>query len=293
MSNMPAFRTILVPVGDSGTAPGVLDAALGLGRRFSSHVTALHVRTDPALAVPLIGEGLSAAMVDEMIGLAEVQAAKRAETARQAFEAARQRFDAPLATAPDTPGLSAEWVDITGREEDEVVRRGRLSDLIVCGHPEGDEEIPAMTTLNAALLTAGRPLLLCPSRPPAPFARKVAIAWNGSTEASSAVAWAMPFLREAEQVTLLTVTEHANGPIAAPAGDLAAYLAWNGIPSTTVATQAPTSQAGAELVRQAVACGADLLVMGAYTHSRLRQLILGGVTRRIIASAPIHCLMCH
>jgi len=290
---MSAFRTILVPVGDSGTAPGVLEAALTLGRRFGSHVTALHVRTDPALAVPLIGEGLSAAMVDEMIALAEAQAAKRAEIARAAFESARERFDAPVATIPDGDGLSAEWIDITGREEDEVVRRGRLSDLIVCGHPEGDEEIPAMTTLNAALLTAGRPLLLCPSRPPAPFGRKIAIAWNGSAEASSAVAWAMPFLREAEQVTLLTVTEQAYGPITAPAGDLATYLAWNGIAATTLASQAPPSQAGGELLRQAQTCGADLLVMGAYTHSRLRQLILGGVTRRVIAAAPIHCLMCH
>ncbi|EPY02771.1 universal stress protein [Magnetospirillum fulvum] len=289
---MSAFRNILVPVGDAGTTAGVLDAALGLGQRFGSHVTALHVRTDPALAVPLIGEGLSAAMVDEMIALAETQAAKRAETARQSFEEARGRFETPLAQTP-VPGPSAEWIDLTGREEDEVVRRGRLSDLIVCGHPAGDEEIPAMTTLNAALLTAGRPLLLCPARPPVPFGRKVAIAWNGSAEASSAVAWAMPFLREAESVTILTVAEHTYGAVGAPAGELAAYLAWNGINATTLVSQAPTSQAAAELLRQATTSGADLLVMGAYTHSRLRQLILGGVTRHVIDRAPIHCLMCH
>jgi nucleotide-binding universal stress UspA family protein len=253
----------------------------------------LHVRTDPALAVPLIGEGLSAAMVDEMIGLAETQASKRADTARQGFEAALTRFDAPQAQAVATPGLSAEWIELTGREEDEVVRRGRLSDLIVCGHPDGDEEIPALTTLNAALLTAGRPLLLCPARPSAPFGRSVAIAWNGSAEASRAVAGAMPFLHEAKSVTILSICEHAHGTAAVPAGELATYLAWHGIASTSVVAQAPASQAAAELLRQTAACGADLLVMGAYTHSRLRQLILGGVTRHVIDHAPIHCLMCH
>jgi nucleotide-binding universal stress UspA family protein len=101
----------------------------------------------------------------------------------------------------------------------------------------------------------------------------------------------MPFLREAATVTIVTVAEHA-GP-ASPAGDLETYLAWNGITAATTVIQAPSSHAGEELLRQARQSGADLLVMGAYTHSRLRQLIMGGVTRHVISNAPLHVLMCH
>ena len=101
----------------------------------------------------------------------------------------------------------------------------------------------------------------------------------------------MPFLRGAASVTILTVAEHAGGP--APAGELESYLAWNGIAATTTVIHAPNSHAGEELLGQVRKTGADLLVMGAYTHSRLRQLIMGGVTRHVISHAPLHVLMCH
>ncbi|MBI3445197.1 MAG: universal stress protein [Magnetospirillum sp.] len=291
---MSAFKSILVPVGDAASAPAALDTALRLAGRYSSHVVGLHVRADPTTAVPLVGEGMSGAMVEEMIALAEGQGAQRAKDARAAFDQACARNGAPLADAPGSSGLSAEWVDMVGREDDVVAWRGRVSDLVVFGHPGGDAEVPAMITLNTALMACGRPLLLCPAEPaPLPGA-SVAIAWNGSAEAARAVGWAMPFLREAKSVTILTVAEAGHGgDIPTPAGELATYLAWNGVTATTTILQASASHAGEELLRQAVKSGADLLVMGAYTHSRLRQLILGGVTRHVISHAPLHVLMCH
>ncbi|CAA7619996.1 Universal stress protein UspA and related nucleotide-binding protein [Candidatus Terasakiella magnetica] len=289
---MSAFKSILVPVSDAESGSAPLESALHLAGRFGSHVTGLHVRVDPTTAVPLVGEGMSGAMVEEMINMAESQGTQRAKAARTAFDALCSRHGAPIRTDPG-PGLSAEWVDQVGREEDVVAWRGRLSDLVVLGHPRGESEMPALMTLNSALLGSGKPLLLCPPEPPAQFGRSVAIAWNGSAEASRAVGWAMPLLREAAAVTILAVSEHSDSTVDAPASELLAYLAWNGVTATVTTSQASNTHAGEELLRQTQKSGADLLVMGAYTHSRLRQLILGGVTRHVLSHAPMHCLMCH
>ena len=290
---MSAFKSILVPVPDAETGAVPLEIALRLAGTFASHVTALHVRIDPTTAVPLVGEGMSGAMVEEMIGMAETQGNQRAKAARAVFDAACARHGTPLLAAPPAAGLSAEWIDTVGREDDVVSWRGRLADLLVFGHPGGEAEMPAMMTLNAALMASGKPLLLCPAEPPATFAQSVAIAWNGSAEAARAVGWAMPLLREATSVTVLSVTEQAGRPIETPADELAAYLAWNGVTANTTVVQASAAHAGDELLRQTAQCKADLLVMGAYTHSRLRQLILGGVTRHVISHAPLYVLMCH
>lgn len=290
---MSAFQSILVPMADAATGAVPLDIALRLAARFSSHVTALHVRIDPTTAVPLVGEGMSGAMVEEMINVAESQGALRAKDARAAFETACAQHGAPQRATPLPCGFSAEWADQVGREDDVVAWRGRLADLVVFGHPGGTAEAASMMTLNTALMACGKPLLLCPAEPPKTLGRTVAIAWNGSAEAARAVGWAMPLLREAASVTILSATEHVEQPVDAPAGELAAYLAWQGITATTTVVQAAHAHAGEELLRQAGKGGADLLVMGAYTHSRLRQLILGGVTRHVISHAPLHVLMCH
>lgn len=289
---MSAFRSILVPVADAASGGPLLEAALRLGQVHSAHVTALHPRIDPALAVPLIGEGLSGAMVEEMIAQAEAQGRQRAEKAQQMFEEMRARFETPIAAAPPAAGPSAEWVEVTGREEDTVVTRSRLADLTVLGHPLGEREMQASMTLNAVLLASGRPLLLCPPSAGA-FGSVVAIAWNGSAEASRAVGWALPLLARAERVLILSLTEPGHPLPDSPGGDLVTYLGWHGISAGIIAGQASGAQAAGELLRLATAHGADLMVMGAFTHSRLRQLIMGGVTRHVIARAPIHCLMCH
>jgi nucleotide-binding universal stress UspA family protein len=293
-ATMSAFKSILVPMADD-TSEVALDTALTLAGRFVSHVSALHVRIDPTNAVPLVGEGMSGAMVDEMIAMAEGQAAQRAAQAKALFDKVCARHGAPLATCPPAAGLSAEWIEVVGREDDVVAWRGRLADLLVFAHPGGNAELPAMMTMNNALMGAARPLLLCPKLPvsAANLGQSVAIAWNGSAEAARAVAAALPLLRDAGTVTILSVTEQVEKPVDAPAGELAAYLAWNGVSANTSLVQAKASHAGEELIRQIRAANADLLVMGAYTHSRLRQLILGGVTRHLIEHAPVHVLMSH
>lgn len=286
---MTDFKTVLVPVSD-GDSAAPLDTAFGLAAVFGAHVVGLHVRTDPTSAVPLVGEGMSGGMVEEMMSLAERQAAERAAKARATFDAACARHDVPQATAP-TPGPTAQWEDVTGREEEAVAWRGRLSDLVVMGRPAEGLDTPSLLTLNAALMESGKPLLLAPPAAPATIARHVAVAWNGSAEAGRAVAFALPLMQRAEAVTILTLTEDTR-TLSAPGGELAAFLSWHGITAQVQVVHAG-AHAGSVLLEQCAALGADLLVMGAYTHSRLRQLILGGVTRHILSHAQLPCLLCH
>lgn len=287
---MTDFKTVLVPVTDGETAAAPLDTAFGLAAIFGAHVVGLHVRTDPTSAVPLVGEGMSGGMVEEMMTMAEKQAGERAARARAAFDAACARHKVPLASTP-TPGPTAQWEDVTGREEEAVAWRGRLSDLVIMGRPTEGLDAPALLTLNAALMESGKPLLLAPPSAPASVGRRIAVAWNGSAEAGRAVAFALPLMKRAEAVTILTLTEDTR-TLSAPGGELAAFLAWHGITAQVQVLHAGAN-AGTVLLEQCAAVGADLLVMGAYTHSRLRQLILGGVTRHVLGHAQLPCLLCH
>ncbi|MGE5475250.1 MAG: universal stress protein [Bacteroidales bacterium] len=286
---MTDFKTVLVPVSD-GQAAAALDTAFGLAAAFGAHVVGLHVRTDPTSAVPLVGEGMSGGMVEEMMTIAEKQATERAGKARAAFDAALARHGVPLASSP-ADGPTAQWEDVVGREEEAVAWRGRLSDMVVMGRPTDALDASTLMTLNAALMESGKPLLLAPPTAPASIGRHIAVAWNGSAEAGRAVAFALPLMQRAENVTILTLTEDTR-TVSATGGELAAFLAWHGINAQVQVVHAGAN-AGSVLLGQCAALGADLLVMGAYTHSRLRQLILGGVTRHILGHAPLPCLLCH
>lgn len=289
---MSGYKTILVAVSDdvSGRAP--LDAALAVGRHFGSHVSALHVKADPSNAVPLVGEGMSGVMVEEMISAAEQQADERAKQARAVFDELRERCAAPLVQAPPHPGFSVAWREEIGREEDIIARCARLADLVVLGRPVAERELPSVMSLNAALMESGRPLLVAPPEVPDAIGTRIAVAWNGSAEAARAVSAALPLLVGAEQVHLFAARESESDPVLSPA-ELCAYLAWHGI--TADCHHAPTGHGhtGELLLSEVGRLGCDLVVMGAYTHSRLRQLILGGVTRHMLHHATVPVLMMH
>ncbi|MDZ3835775.1 MAG: universal stress protein [Rhodospirillales bacterium] len=282
-----AVRTILVPVDGSVAGRVALETALRVAREHDAHVDALHVRPDPAVGVPLVGEGMSAGMVEELIDLAEKETAARAREARALFDRVQADHGLPLASDPKGPAPSIAYVEVDGREEEQIARRGRVHDLIVLARPSQRPDTDATVILNAALFETGRPVLVAPVREGA-IGRRVAIAWNGSAEAARAVAAAMDFLRLADSVEVVSADPDRAGDVSL--GELAEFLAWHGI----VAREQTLEEAGhaGEAVAKAVA-SADLVVMGAYSHSRLRQLILGGVTRYMLEHAPSALLMAH
>lgn len=281
----------LIAVVDDATGIAPLETAFAVGRLFASHVTALHVKADAANAVPLLGEGMSGAMIEEMMTVAEREATEKAARAKALFERVVAEGKVQVAAMPPAPsGLSASYVEETGADEEVVARRGRLCDLLVVLRPEGESDLPAASTLNAALFETGRPVLMTP-KPMSEIGKRVAIAWNGSAEAARALAAAMPFLeREGAQVALLVGEEEGR---AAFGRSVKEYLAWHGIECELRQFAAHGSHTGEMLLAELERFKADLLVMGAYTHSRLRQLIMGGVTRHVVAASPVPVLFAH
>lgn len=286
-----SIKTILVPIDGTETSRTSLDVAFQLGRDLSAHVNVLHVATDPKDAVPLLGEGMSAAIIEEMIQLAESEAGERTARAEAMFEDARSRFGLMKQDSPPSgDGGSATLVQRVGREDELTAAQGRLADLIVATRPTEHSEATLTMTINAALFETGRPVLVAPPTAPQTIGKKIAVSWNGSAEASRAVAAAMPLISRSDGVVIMTAENDKTSSEVAP--ELAAYFAWHGVNAET-RTLPGRSQVGQVLLEDCVAVGADLLVMGAYTHSRMRQLILGGVTKHVLGSAELPVLMAH
>ena len=281
---------ILVPVDGSDATKSAIEAAILVGKRFSSHVVGFHVRANSKDAVPLLGEGMSGAMIEEIIELAEQEANNRSNKARQMFNDLCTEKDVPMDDrAPGPDQASAAWVEETGREDEAVARRGRLSDLIVAARPTAEAESPSSLTRNAAIFETGRPVLVAPPKLPPAIGAKIAIFWNGSAQAARAVAAAMPFVTDADSVTVINA--EGEGTASSVPADLATYLAWRGVTADT-RTAVPGARGVGEVLLEACS-NCDLLVMGAYTHSRVRRLILGGVTNHVMSNAAMPILMGH
>lgn len=288
------IRKIIVPVDGTAATQLSLDTAFRLARDLEAHVEVIHARPDPRLAVPLLGEGMSGAMIEELIDLTEKESAARAMAARQMFDRVCETSgmalsDAPPTTSPPTTRPTAGWVEVMGAEDDVLVRRGRLADLLVVARPTEHGDAPSAVSFNAAVFESGRPVLVAPTGAVASVGRRVAISWNGSAEAARAVSAAMPVLKRAESVLILNVdTDDTAGN---GASSLTELLGWHGVSAESRTIPDDQGPVGAAII---AACGdADLLVMGAYTHSRLLQLILGGVTRHVLENAKLPLLMAH
>lgn len=289
-----SYRKILVSVQAGNGARSALDSAFALAKEFGAHVEGLHVRVEPTEAVPYVGEGMSGALVQELVELTEQESAQRAAAARAMFEERRHAAGIPDADSPGTGGPSASWLEEMGREADAVVLAGRLADLIVVGRT-GNEVHGSAPVLTAALFETGRPVLVAGKRAEgqnptdrAGAPRWVVVAWNQSAEAARAVAGALPLLARAQRVTAVSVGD--GDETARGLADLARYLAWHGINAETAVLSGHPSPSEA---LAAAGAGADLVVLGGYSHSRLRELILGGVTRHLLEKTSLPLLLAH
>jgi len=148
-----------------------------------------------------------------------------------------------------------------------------------------------MAAVEAALFESGRPILIAPPSPPAHIAENIVIAWNRSTETARVTAFAMPLLHQAKKVTVLTVS---GGMAPGPEGaELARCLRMNGIAAEAVNVEPGNRSAGEMMLHTATELGCDLMVKGAYTQSRLRQMIFGGATSHILAKTNLPVFMAH
>ncbi len=283
------IRKLLLPLIGTAAGESALVTALMLARKWNAHLRALHVRVDARDVAPLAGEGLSGAMIEEMMAATEKESGERASAVKDLFDRVVGREGVRITTDVES-GLSASFRLLTGREEDLFAQRARLADLAVIPHPEAPDEVSSSDALHAVLFDSGRPIIVAPHVPPNTIGTRLAIAWNGTAESAAAVLAAMPWIETAEAIRILAADEYQRrGP---SAEDLVAYLSLHGHKPEITTFPPVDKDVGAGLLAAARAFDADMLVMGAYSHSRLRQLILGGVTRHVLENATIPVLMC-
>ena len=284
---------ILVPATGSEEDTPAFTAALAVARRWNAHLAFLHVRVDAqqvliAVASADMGGG---AGYDGLLSTIEVEATDQQAKALTAVRMFCDRENVALDGDPGTVGVTAEWLTETGDEPTWLARHGRAADLLVLGRAREGEPV-AMKVLEAALMSSGRPLLLAPARTPPKIGGTVAIAWKDTTEAAHAVSAATPFIDAADRIVILSVQETRDAEDRS-CDRLCHALRWR---NRNVAVQrcVATDRPAAEVMLDAAArLGADLLVMGGYSHSRVREMVLGGFTRHVLHGANLPVLMAH
>jgi nucleotide-binding universal stress UspA family protein len=277
------MKTILVPTESHEQMRAGLAAALALARRFDSYIEgfALRFRVNEFIAVDMAGaiplETLREESLDE------------GRRARAMFEAFMQEHSVPRGDGA-AASLSYGWRDDAPDGEDFVGSHGRVFDVIVMSRSESSSAGLHERAIESGLFDSGRPVLIAGPTPPAQIGTHVLVHWNRSTEQARVTAFAMPLLRKAERITVLHVEggQEVPGPSAAQA---TRHLQRNGLKAELMTVGLQGRSTGEAVLAAAQSLGCDLLVKGAYTQSRLRQMIFGGATRHILAHATLPVLM--
>jgi nucleotide-binding universal stress UspA family protein len=278
---MSTIRSLLVHMDGTPRSTARLELARGLAQQHRAHLTALFAAELEPADAPYMHVG-GAVPVDEM---REVRAAWRRK--------AKAWFD--TATRGDA---DATWADLgTGAVAAGFAQQALYADLVVLGQHDGSDpqsgELPA-DFVESVILASGKPALVVPYAGEfRSIGQRVLIAWKPRAESARAVAAALPLLRDAAEVHVVTWAEAPGAEPAAPALGIERFLQLHGVkPVLHRYTEAPR-EVGELLLSRAADVGADLLVMGCYGHSRLREYMLGGVTRTVLQAMTVPVLMSH
>lgn len=276
------YQTILVHCDAGKKVSSHLDVAAELAGRFGAVFVGMHAQ--PPFQTPAFAEG---AFSMEPIYRAYEEGAK-ADLA-----SSRSAFDKAL----KGKHLQTEWRVVDDYPEEALTTAARYADLLVVGQSTPDNDVATPTNLpESVALATGRPVLVVPhigaDKPPG---KKVMLCWNASRESARAASDALPFLKAADEVIVLVVDPKAstNGHGAEPGADVATWLARHGAKVTVQRDTASDSDIGNVILSRAADLDVDLIVMGAYGHSRMRELVMGGVSRTLLASMTVPVLMSH
>ena len=281
------MRTILVPYYGKSVAGSALDTALVVANTYASHIEGLFVRQLPPIVA---GEGITLPG-DYMTQLAE-EGRQLARKAEEEFAAEMARRNIPVSgLGAASNSVTASWSETDGIESQVVGDYGRVFDLIVIGRHQASSAVDWRATCESALFDTGRPVLVAADQAPEAFATRIVIAWNGSTETARTLAMCTELLRRAASVVVLVV-EGATVP-GPGADEVMAHLLRNGVKATAKNVAADSRAAGRAILDETAELGADLLIKGAFTRSRLRQMIFGGPTSEILADATLPVLLAH
>lgn len=273
-----AFKDILVHVDNSARCRARLEVAALLARAQDGHVIALNVRTRPVLPPFLTSQ-----FGPEIEKVRNVFNAEAAQEARAFFDQLKPHY-----------GVTAEWRDVDGTLAENVGLHARYADVTVIGQSEEDDGDPALP--GALVLAVGRPVLVVPYAGSfSTIGQRVIVAWNGSREATRAVHDALPVLRGAKLVHVIAVnpTGGMAGHGDVPGADICLHLSRHGVNAVCEHIKSDDLNVGEMLLSRAADEAADLIVMGAYGRSRLRELVLGGATRHILRHMTVPVLLSH
>ena len=284
-----SIKRILVPLPGSVDQTGEIDMALSAAKALGAHVEALFISQPPppvtrgGVSVSEMGYGLRTAAVAPINWYAE-QRDKTVQDARERFARACAAVGIPLLSANDEPvaPLAASWREVEGPYVETAVQRAAAFDLMVAASATVMETLMAIA--EQSLLQTRRPVLLAPARLQSDLTDSVMIAWDESLECWHAVSAAIPFMQLAKSVRVISVDRDADSRKASQA-EVLAYLRCHGIAATAQVVAPELRSVGDTLLATGAEHEAGLLVMGAYSHSRLREMLLGGATRHILKNA--------
>ncbi len=278
-----AYKHLVVHVDDSSGCDVRMRAAIELAQRFDAHVTALYLI--PEIILPIAAESYLGADIHTSI---EKQEQDRAETVLEHFRKAASAENVAYTTRTDHRAI----VDFPKRLE----VHGRYADLLVLGQQDPTEQFPSEPSPGDVVLNVATPVLVVPLIGfKSGFGKRPMIAWNASREAARSVKYAMPFLEQAETVNVVTFNpkESEDGHGELPGADIALYLTRHGIDVDVQRLHGKDTDVGNALLSHTFDRDSDLLVMGCYGHSRLREWVFGGATRTILQSMTLPLIMGH
>ena len=275
------YKTLLVHIDDSRHSAARIALSLDLARRWDAHLIGLY------------------AVCTELLPGALRQSGSRpfAELEAHRVERRQKAHDSFLAAAERASHRSVEWRAPRGPAPEVAMLHARHADLLILGQDDSKDAASyvAPSFVGNLVLDAGRPALVVPhSGTVQTLGENVLIAWDGSREAARAVADALPLLESARYVTV-DIVQHTDAARETPVGiDVAAWLDTHGVNASFTTTRTHVgASASAALLSRASDMHIDLLVMGAYGHSRARERVFGGVTRTMLESMTLPVLMSH
>jgi nucleotide-binding universal stress UspA family protein len=284
-----AIKSILVPVEDGAGLQAQLATALLVAASSGAHIDGAAPRA--VFGAYVFSDGMSAATTTALESFEQDETA-RVERMQAAFREFMREPDVAWGD-PLKPSTrpTADWLHEIAPGDEAIGQLARLYDLTVLARPLSDAPVPRAALLETVLFEGGRPILVAPPEAPASLGEVVLVAWNGSTESARAITFAQPFLGRAKRVVVLAVE---GGSVPGPnVGEVERALCRAGIAAEASGVRPEGRPVGEVILAEAAKMGADLLVKGAYTHSRLRQMIFGGATSHILSEAKLPVLLAH
>lgn len=285
------IKTILASLTGLSSDRTVLDAAIAMARPDGAHVQCLHTRIDPVETATLYKSmtPYHLKLMSEISGKIADEERSKSDHAKAAFDEACKRHALTVSENPQNAGgVSIGWKEMETLLN-ETLHEARYHDLVVMAR---DAELSSERIVSV-LMQSGRPVLIAPPKPVNAIGRNIAIAWKAEAESARALSAASSVLTHADRISILTVCEGSAEDGRASAENLAAQLRWRGLRVDVQVEMSALSATSSGIKEMAYNCDADLLIMGAYGHSRVREFVLGGVTRGVLADCALPVLMFH